>query len=476
VVVPAGTASWTSTLTITKGITLQGAGDTLTMITDGVSGGGTRDPLITINIAQNIPFRMTGFKFLHGTSSTAKSNNARISATGNSHSFRIDHCTFYHLHGLALNIGGFLWGVIDHCRFDTLGDGAPIYIGHKTWNGKNHVHGSWADDPYWGSEKFVFIEDNVFENVGGSTGGGIDSFEGARFVVRYNKFHDCILCMHGTEGQGRRAKQVEEYNNTYINDKPSAAGQIRSGCIISHDNTWTNVEKGHVLQAYRLYDPSRHWGAADGQNNYDDNASNGKTGYWATGTHTGAAGATDLTDSNPKKTWWDDADKPQTGAWPINRWYSEGAAYIIRNISREVAQNTRAFAKSNTVDTITCSAHTKAGDRVTFDPGDTYQIWKVVHSLDQPGLGKGDLLTGLPGRPAKWPHQVTEPCYSWNNTLESGTAINLFSSEPSIKEGRDFFNETLKPGYKPYTYPHPLVSGTPASVVNSTDTTSSSNK
>ena len=107
---------------------------------------------------------------------------------------------------------------------------------------------------------------------------------------------------------------------------------------------------------------------------------------------------------------------------------------------------------------ITCSSLSfEDGIKLTFNTGDTYQIWKVVHSLDQPGLGKGDLLSGLPGRPAKWPHQVTEPCYSWNNT-QAGGSEELASSEPSIEEGRDFFNGTPKPGYTPYTYPHPLVS------------------
>jgi hypothetical protein len=71
-------------------------------------------------------------------------------------------------------------------------------------------------------------------------------------------------------------------------------------------------------------------------------------------------------------------------------------------------------------------------------------------------------LKGLPGVPVKWPNQVTEPCYSWNNTvLEDGTAQNLSSTEPSIKEGRDFFNETAKPGYRPFIYPHPLVGSRP---------------
>jgi hypothetical protein len=164
-----------------------------------------------------------------------------------------------------------------------------------------------------------------------------------------------------------------------------------------------------------------------------------------------------------------------TKNWAPNQWYQPGVTYIVRNITQEaLARNNRekfqSSALSNTSNTIICSSLADSGKLLTFNTGDTYQIWKVIHSLDQSGLGKGDLLRGLPGLPAKWPHQVTDPCYSWNNTaLEDGTPRNLASPEPSIKEGRDFFNETPKPGYVPYTYPHPLVSGTPVPATNTAE-------
>jgi hypothetical protein len=489
VAVPAGSATWTSTLDITKNITLQGAGAESTIIVDDVpqtrgkeareagkvsristkqsvrkaprrrtnpakrqnikprGSGGQRGPLISITLHRDLPFRMSGFTFKGGDVNTQRTFNGEIRISGVSHSFRIDHCTFDQLHGTNLVTRGFLWGVIDHCRFNLTNE-QPININHEAWNRGDFGNGSWADDPYWGSEKFVFIEDNVFENRG--TKRAIDAFQGARLVVRYNQFHNCVLSVHGTEGQGRGAKQVEEYNNTYRNDHPGPAGQIRSGCLITHDNKWGNIPKGHVLQAYRQFQRSPHWGLANGENPYDDNDPNGSTGYWETGKHTGANGATELTDS--------------TKNWAPNQWCISGATYTVRNITKEAAGDWHQwFATANTTNTITCSSLTFEDHiRLTFNTGDTYQIWKVVHSLDQPGLGKGDLLRGLPGRPAKWPRQATEPCYSWNNTaLEDGTPRNLSSTEPSIKEGRDFFNETPKPGYKPYTYPHPLVTGNP---------------
>jgi hypothetical protein len=498
--VPAGTATWTGTLNITKNITLQGAGPGSTVIIDAVpamarerspenqrgsrmtgkrppqrgpsglrhsrpakprqpalavnraktpslrspTGRKVPSPLISINLTRNLPFRMTGFTFKGSPNDTKKGDKARIQLSGKSHAFRIDHCVFDGLQAVNVSISGFLLGVIDHCHFN-LANMQPIQIGHANWNGGDHGNGSWADDSHWGSEKFVFIEDNVFDNAGSKR--SIDAYQGARFVVRYNQFHNTGLSAHGTEGQGRGARAIEEYNNVYKNDQPLPAPQIRSGCIITHNNKWSNVTKGHVLQAYRQFHRSSHWGIANGQNPYDDNESNGSTGYWETGKHTGPNGVTVLTDF--------------TKNWAPNQWYIPGATYIVRNVTKEAAGDSQqSFAVSNSTNTITCSPLSFSKTLLTFNTGDTYQIWKIIHSLDQPGLGKGDLLRGLPGRPAKWPRQVTEPCYSWNNTaLEDGTPRNLSSTEPSIKEGRDFFNGTPKPGYTPYTYPHPLVSG-----------------
>ena len=60
--------------------------------------------------------------------------------------------------------------------------------------------------------------------------------------------------------------------------------------------------------------------------------------------------------------------------------------------------------------------------------------------------------------PARWPNQALEPVYGWNNTL-NGQISNIQTNAPTvIVVNRDFYNSP-KPGYAPYTYPHPLVSG-----------------
>ncbi len=77
--------------------------------------------------------------------------------------------------------------------------------------------------------------------------------------------------------------------------------------------------------------------------------------------------------------------------------------------------------------------------------------------LDQPGRGKGSLLSNFTPTPTGWPTQIAEPTYAWNNRV-NGTVSNVRSNVPSyIVEGRDFVN-LAKPNYTSFVYPHPLVS------------------
>ena len=69
--------------------------------------------------------------------------------------------------------------------------------------------------------------------------------------------------------------------------------------------------------------------------------------------------------------------------------------------------------------------------------------------------------------------QTLEPLYEWNNTyngsdvdvkLNPGLCTQMANH---LKENRDFYNDTPRPGYTPYVYPHPLtkdlvLSGAPA--------------
>src|SRR6266403_1584090 len=136
VAVPAGTESWTSTLVITKGITLQGGGDDKTVILDDIplgenrnplgrrqakpidrvsasaasvplprrakSGSGVGRPLVLINVRSRQTFRLTGFTFRYGSRTTKPQNQGCVKIEGTCFSVRVDHCHFDQLYNNAV--------------------------------------------------------------------------------------------------------------------------------------------------------------------------------------------------------------------------------------------------------------------------------------------------------------------------------------------------------------------------------------
>jgi len=75
--------------------------------------------------------------------------------------------------------------------------------------------------------------------------------------------------------------------------------------------------------------------------------------------------------------------------------------------------------------------------------------------LDQVGTAFTDTLNGT---------HTHEPIYAWSNTLGGnpvGIAVHPSGSTRlltlHVLEDRDFYNDTERPGYTAYTYPHPLV-------------------
>ncbi len=72
----------------------------------------------------------------------------------------------------------------------------------------------------------------------------------------------------------------------------------------------------------------------------------------------------------------------------------------------------------------------------------------------------------------------SEPAYTWNNNRTMTITLTdyppgqsnscpttpiLDSASHYLVSGRDYFNGTAKPGYTPYTYPHPLTLGSSGS-------------
>ena len=243
--------------------------------------------------------------------------------------------------------------------------------------------------------------------------------------------------------------------------------------MLLHDNTYTGLYIGSIQPLpLRLFQGAggagtgTSWGGADGTNPWDLNATepdgthvDGHAPYtFATGTHIGPNVPSRSTEivtvsGNP---------------WTPNQW----AGYTITNTnSASQYYLGHGYISSNTSNTLTVAAQAIVPPNLGFNTGDTFAIHKVLRIIDQPGSGADLIVGNAPG--PRYPNQAREPLYSWNNTL-NGVNVNFSHSDASsnLRENIDFYNNTPMPGYTPYVYPHPLVSGMPPPTPTPTETPS----
>ena len=419
--------------------------------------------------------RITGLTLQYGVSVTSFDATGVVRLGGTCPSFRVDHCHFNQLYGYAFLAYGWLYGVFDHCIFDIRDGGGAIIVWHTTWGNQVNGWGSWAEPAYFGSEKFIFVEDSTANNFGFRPAiAFVGGMLGARYVLRYNVINDGTTWPHGTEDLNQRGVRAAEiYNNAYFSARTEIeGGECRGGTMLLHDNTYTGQFSGGVQPIpLRLFQSAggagtgSDWAGADGTNPWDLNATepdgthvDGHAPYtFATGTHIGPNVPSQRTQivtvsGNP---------------WTANLW----AGYTITNTnSASQYYLGHGYISSNTTNTLTVTAAviTDHPPTLGFNTGDTFAIHKVLRIIDQPGSGPGDLIVGNPPGSTNltgtsWPHypnQALEPLYSWNNTL-NGVNVNFTHSDAgnNLRENIDFYNNTPMPGYTPYAYPHPFVSG-----------------
>jgi hypothetical protein len=516
ITLPAGIFSWTARLNITKGITIQGQTT--------ISGAGTANPIINDGtiIRDNTPrsgetgilsaaippgrsFRFTGMTFVPGatTAYPSKLEGAfHLGYQGATPSMwnRIDHCHFASLYqGRIIWVGGWVYGVADHNVIQVRANDCPFYIWASTYGGTGQIegHGSWADYPWYGTDKFWFVEDNTIIRTSSEPRGFVDSSFGGRFVIRHNYIHNSLVDDHGTEGIARGCRAKEVYNNTF-NSTGSPAGVQRSGTSLWHDNIVTGLEPTNDnlcgLLNFRE-SPSRSnspWGIADGTSPWDANDTEGN-GTFVEGHQPFVFDqGTDNSSVNSKGVLHD-----STKNWTPNQW----VGYSVTNYNPVyTSDGIGSYITSNTSNTITYDYYpgTDTSQHMIFNAGDPYKIHRVLIMMDQNGRGKTDLITGsgpfinTTTGTASWAHSALEPCYSWNNVYApNGHALGFNSpnGQPTTKLNVDYYN--LGAGFPAnttplavsstytaalngvaytgtFTYPHPLTllpAGTPRATV-----------
>lgn len=526
VTVPAGSAAWSNKLVISTGITLQGA-TTVDSTIAGLPtskpypGGGysaandktiiTRDNLnggvaIVIQAVNGKTFRLSGLTFAPGTSQSGTGIlNIQGTATDDpgitGHGVRIDNCHFIRGHSTdIIHTFGCIFGVIDHCLLDLPGTGGsmPMLVWHESYveptaaSGATRINGegSWADDANWGSFKFLFVEDCIFNGSG-----AIDAKRGARYVFRHNRVFDGrAITSHGTEestadnqGAERGVRAVECYKNVWYNSVgASATGQMRSGNILFHDNDFfgAKLNSGCGLTLYREDQAWKGLGGVQGSNPWDKNDvsdqsgkffGSGNNGLYGSGLCAVAAG-----DGKTAAVM----QAQGSPGWAPNQW----VGYWLTNLDQAVLQKNLPYNSgriiSNTANTIT----TNAVSTPEFQPaliwkvGDRFEIRRALFALDQSGRGKCNFIHYADGHQnagntlggaSIWPNQISEPSFSWNNKFNGAISavINCQSLYPTIRSGgsgaydetKSFYLRAPQSGdpansfpYKEYTYPHPL--------------------
>jgi hypothetical protein len=442
VFIPAGTIRWDTPAIVDKAITIQGSGVGVTILQD--------SSLNTSSMFALLPppgkvIRLTGIEFQAGTRAAMLSVGLICTSPpsgdgSNTNSVRIDHCKFNLLNRFNIQTEN-TFGVIDHNEFQLASPGIGIYVFNKTWGGSSYGDGSYSAPTGFGSDKFLFIEDNTFAFQTGTHYAVIDSLGGSRWVFRHNNVTRGWCEAHGTESGGRfrGTRAVEIYNNTFTaNGGGGLITNMRSGTGVIYNNTATGyiTPVTNSLQLDREIGNFGPWGRADGSNAWDVNLAGGP---FYSGTVSSAGSLT--------------VTVPGTG-WATNQW----ANYQIKKLSGSGGAVDFSTIRSNTNNTITFSAGWSGN--LNFAANDTFEIRKVLQALDQPGRVLGSLLSGdIPSIPSGWNNQVTEPFYSWNNTYENGAHILFGAHAGSVRANEHYLNDTQLSGYTPYMYPHPLVTG-----------------
>lgn len=405
VTVPSGRCTWTTPVVIaSKGLTLTGAGIGNTIITDSAPNGTgpANGGLLIIGASATNFVTASGFTFIKNVNHPS-GGVIVVSGTVGETSFRLHHLRLLIASSGSAGITNFsAYGLIDHVTFDITATGGSIHA-IEGWGEGSITDGgysSWARPSSVGTANNFFIEDNIFNEPTALAGVEvvIDGFTGARFVIRHNTFLNCSPGWHGTDsGSFRGTVSGEMYANVFTNNSTVMLRglTLRSGTAMIYDNIYRGSNKAWNGYTLQYFRVSA--------------LSVISTWQVCNGTNWELNGAT----------------------YPNNRVASLAGRFRFADANKEVLA-------------------AEDGTHTRFLDGSGSGGYPC---RDQPGIGPG---------------QVSEPIYAWNNTSDDGVtppmlgpydAFNQAALNNLVRSGRDYFNNTMAPGYTAYPYPHPLQAG-----------------
>lgn len=399
VIVPQGNCTWNAQVSIVnKQITVAGAGIDKTVITANITTGSRPG---SFKVTQQ-PARITGFTF----NGTAPTNGAHIvfEGTGDETAlFRVDHCKFTVNSGYAIMTWTPVsYGLIDNNTFTTTNDHTFIDI-----CGDRRV--SWGRASSLGTNKAVYIEDCTFTNSSTTANyRPVTTDSGARFVFRHNTVSNMALDAHGYCGDGIAGTfSYEIYDNTWSLTSGKNMFRwmfFRSGSGVVYNNAMTS--SGSLIRHIDM------------------------TEYRAGGSDscTGAA-------------------RSCCSAYPCQDQIGRGTNQALDPL----------YYWNNTVNGSPAVISANSVIDEAWATSNSYSQNYFVIPRNYNGYYYSSTSAGTTGRTEpSWPttvgNSVVDNNITWKNVCKIPDINTL------IQPGRDYIDNgvTPKPGYTPYTYPHPL--------------------
>jgi hypothetical protein len=216
VLVPGGTCgagspvTWTTTLTINVGITLDGQGANILWPTAGPSG------FLILNADTTASAFITGFTFNGGYIPGAPGCPIKLSTSNSpptkSYRFYSNTLTNTVPQGVMLCAMGTGPGLIDHNSFTTSVNTELIQV-----YGVQGDQSTWTSDLVPGGSNFLFVEDNTFTNNDSTyVAGAINDYYGAKLVFRHNTLYFAAVDAHAGPNNGLNGTRwMEVYSNTF---------------------------------------------------------------------------------------------------------------------------------------------------------------------------------------------------------------------------------------------------------------------
>lgn len=422
VLIPSGDATWTGSITVTKPIHLQGAGVGQTII--------RRTGTSILSWGGNVTASVDGIEF-HLTHTNNSADILFLRGRNN----KISNCRFVGTTSKVVGVraaGGtgvrHPTGVVYSCSYFS----ARSIVQGDIASSPTQAFGRriWADSDdvvAFGMANTMFFEDCTFD-LTTSTGNVIDAEYGGHYVFRHNTVIRGGAFNHGiTTNIERGTRLVEIYNNTFTftgsGTPQDPAVRLRGGTAVVHGNTingtWPNG-------AMMLDGELQRFGMDIGDGNLP--VTDG------TGTHSGGSNSASLADG--------------TKSWTNNAF----VGWTVINVT----DGSRGTITANTANSVTATL--SGGSENDWDAGDAHIITNGYPLRDQIGRGKDATFWTWNGPGAT---QALEPVYEWNNTFNGGDAdFTIPAPYPTwIQAGRDYFADTVMPGYTAFPYPHPLRTG-----------------